>query len=293
MQVAAFLASLDSDGHLGSWKQLALRSRLDNGVSPFASFSPDGRQIGYLAADADPARKDIVLRDLATGTERVLYQTASQGLRCEFSVKNPKLFCTESMGAGATGKSELISISADSGLIERIAAFPVSRTILQSPLDDEFFYFSTRGNTLQPIVRWDRSAQVETVLSALSDNFVGDTTSLDGRWIVRTLDGTLQVQSTSGGDWRPLVSGLTQTGTPETTPDGKWILYHSIDRAGRSSLFRVPIDGGDPQRLGDFPPKGYTLRISPDGSRILAVESEDRNHYDLWVLDNFEPSDKK
>jgi Tol biopolymer transport system component len=254
VQVAAFLASLDSAGHLGSWKPLALHRRLDNGISPFPSFSPDGRQIGYLAGDADPTRKDIVLRDITTGTDRVLYQSASKGLRCELSTSTPKLFCTESMGTGVNGKSELFSIAADSGSVERIAAFQESRLILQSPQDDKIFYFAIRGNTLNPIVRWDRSTQAETVLSALSDNFQGVTPSLDGRWLVRTLDnGTLQIQSTSGRDWRTLASGLTETMTPEVTPDGNWFLYHSTDPAGKASLFRAPVDGGEPQRLGGSP----------------------------------------
>jgi len=294
MQVPAFLASLDPGGHLGSWKQLALRSRLDHGISPYPSFSPDGRQIAYLAGDADPARKDIVLQDITTGTERVLYRSASKGLlRCEFSTITPKLFCTESTGAGANGKSELFSIAADSGSVERIADFRESRIILQSPQDDKIFYFATSGTTLQPIVRWDRSTQAETLLSALSDNFHVVAPSVDGRWFMRTLNnGTLQIQSTSGGDWRTLASGLTEAMATEATPDGNWVLYHSTDPAGKVSLFRVSVDGGEPQRLGDFPIHeawGVTVRISPDGSRFFAAESED-THYDLWVLENFEPS---
>jgi hypothetical protein len=35
------------------------------------------------------------------------------------------------------------------------------------------------------------------------------------------------------------------------------------------------------------------LRISPDGSKILATERENAAHYDLWVLENFEPPAKK
>jgi Tol biopolymer transport system component len=296
VQVGAFVASVDSDGHLGRWKHLEMRSRLD-GFSPLPSFSPDGSQIAYLAGDADPARRDIVLQELSTGQERVLYQSLSKDLVCRFSAHNPKVFCTENVDGGGDANTELIAVAADSGLVERIASFQGSRIILQSPEDDKTFYFSahTPYPGASPIVRWDRSTQQETVVSAFSDRNLAEAPSLDGRWLARMLDGTVQVQPTSGGDWKSLVSGVMEVLPPETTPDGQWVLYHAMDKAGKPSLFRVPIDGGDTQRLGDYPIQellGNTLRISSDGRKIFAAEQESTS-YDLWLLENFEPPIKK
>jgi hypothetical protein len=73
------------------------------------------------------------------------------------------------------------------------------------------------------------------------------------------------------------------------------------DETGKRALFRVPIDGGEPQRLGDVPveneekklrPKPYNgLWISPDGRRVLLVSV--LNNWDLWLLDNFVPATHK
>ena len=294
IHVGVFLTSLDSDGQLGGWRRLDLRSRLD-GQDPVPSFSPDGNQIAYLAGDEDPARKDIVLRDLSTGQERVVYQSGSKSIRCQFSVRNPKLFCTESVDAGAGEKTDLISVGVGSGSVEHVASFQESRIILQSPQNDEIFYFSTLVWGFPPVVRWNRATLEETLVSAPSADERQQQPSYDGRWFVGTGDGSLWVRPIAGGDVRAFVSGITEVSPPETTPDGKWIYYHALDPAGKPSLFRVSIDGGTPQRLGDYPTydvMGDTLHISPDGRKILAAPAE-HTSYDLWVLDNFEPPTKK
>jgi Tol biopolymer transport system component len=93
----------------------------------------------------------------------------------------------------------------------------------------------------------------------------------------------------SGGDWKPLLS--LNKGNGNFTPDGNWFVYHSVDSTGKRSLFRVPIVGGRPERLGDFPtssPSG-TMEISPDGSKVLVSVGEFATGYELWSLENFVP----
>jgi Tol biopolymer transport system component len=94
----------------------------------------------------------------------------------------------------------------------------------------------------------------------------------------------------SGGDWKPLIplSAASQSGF---SPDGKWIFYHDKDAAGKDGLYRVATSGSDPERLGDFPtgnPRG-TLRISPDGRRVIALIGADNASPETWLLENFEP----
>jgi Tol biopolymer transport system component len=95
----------------------------------------------------------------------------------------------------------------------------------------------------------------------------------------------------SGGDWKPLVSSLTQVGHVDFTPDGQWFLYHDVDSTGKSILSRVASAGGQPERLGDFPTKvgSGTMRISPDGSKVLVAAGEYGTAYEMWSLENFVP----
>ena len=100
------------------------------------------------------------------------------------------------------------------------------------------------------------------------------------------------VRPLSGGDWKSLASG--RSWPYAGNPDGKWVFYQNTDAAGKHGFFRVAIEGGQPQRLGDFPVQRASqgLWFSPDGRQILAV-SLDFNRYDLWLLENFIPTAKQ
>jgi hypothetical protein len=89
----------------------------------------------------------------------------------------------------------------------------------------------------------------------------------------------------SGGDWKPLVSDENPTGHVDFTADGQWFLYHATDSNGKRILSRVASAGGDqPERLGEF-----TMRISPDGSKVIVAAGEYVTAYEMWPLENFVP----
>jgi hypothetical protein len=77
-------------------------------------------------------------------------------------------------------------------------------------------------------------------------------------------------------------------------PDAKWVLYQTVDSAGRLGLFRVPTTGGSSERLGDLPnnESAGSFFFSPDGHQVLAV-AEKRVDYGLTLLENFVPNVKK
>jgi Tol biopolymer transport system component/DNA-binding winged helix-turn-helix (wHTH) protein len=56
---------------------------------------------------------------------------------------------------------------------------------------------------------------------------------------------------------------------PSCSPDGRWVVYHSLDAAGRFSLWKVSIDGGTPLRLTTQ--TTYHAAVSPDGKMIACV----------------------
>ncbi|PYT07308.1 MAG: hypothetical protein DMF60_07390 [Acidobacteria bacterium] len=53
---------------------------------------------------------------------------------------------------------------------------------------------------------------------------------------------------------------------PACSPDGKWVLYTPLSSGGKPSLWKIPIDGGDPIQINDR----ISVRpaISPDGKWV-------------------------
>jgi Tol biopolymer transport system component/DNA-binding winged helix-turn-helix (wHTH) protein len=107
------------------------------------------------------------------------------------------------------------------------------------------------------------------------------TATADGRFIV--------FQSNRSGHfevWRMNVdgSGLAQVthggnnAQPSVSPDGKWVVYVSTDgssREGPGTLWRVALEGSEPQRLSDG--TAAWPRVSPDG-QLIACEYSTLNN---------------
>jgi Tol biopolymer transport system component len=293
--VDAYLASFDSIGHIGGWRSLDLWAGNGKLKTPWPSFSPDGSQIAYRAGDADPTKNDLILLDLSTGQQRVIYQSPNGDLFCQYSTKEPKIFCTLT-GRDSGNRTDLFSVDDKTGIVEKIASVPGSKGIHHSPDDGRTFYFvdlaDDTGN--RNIRRWDLDTQQETVLvPGPQAPEIFENTSFEGRWLLRSVDGnSLSVRPVSGGDWKVLVSGVKGLWTnDETTHDGNWAFYQAYDSAGKPALFRVPTTGGTPELVGGLPSasfKGQHFFLSDDGNQILVTKVNDEKH-DLWVLENFEP----
>jgi Tol biopolymer transport system component len=104
--------------------------------------------------------------------------------------------------------------------------------------------------------------------------------SPDGRFVV--FDSNRGANPATFNIWRVALDGsnprqLTQGEGeyfPACSPDGKWVVYTPVSSGGKLSLWKVPIDGGDPvqiiERLSVKP------AISPDGKWIAFQTSGDQ-----------------
>ena len=287
------LASIGPDGRPGEWRSLDLNT--NGATNPWPSFSPDGTQIAYIARNADPTRRDVIVKDIATGQERAIYQSPFSSIACRFSAQNPKVFCTVEKEKDET---DLISVAVDSGAVEKLATLPGSRFLLAATRDDQTFYFSGNAWLLgiydPPITRWDRATQQEAIVEPAAEDRRQLTVSPDGRFVSRMLDGVVSIRPIAGGDWKPLASGVALRIPPFVMPDGKWVLYQTVDATGKPGLFRVSTAGGTPERLGDPPINGSAASFffCPDGHQILTM-AEKPADYGLSVLENFVPTVKK
>jgi WD40-like Beta Propeller Repeat len=296
--IDAYLASFDSAGHIGGWRSLDLRESVNGKYrKPGPSFSPDGSQIAYRAGDPGTKKSDLILLDLSTGQQRVIYQSPDGDLFCQYSTKEPKIFCTLT-GRDGGSRTDLFSVDDKTGTVEKIASLKGSKAINHYPDDGRTFYLcDLADDTLNGITRWDLDTQQETVVvPGPVDGKIGENSSFDGRWLLRSDEDSLSVKPVSGGDWKTLVSGVKGLWTDEeTTHDGNWVFYQAYDSADKPALFRVATTGGSPELVGGLPSAsfiGQNFFLSADGRQILATKFNDRK-YDLWVLENFEPPVKK
>jgi Tol biopolymer transport system component len=102
----------------------------------------------------------------------------------------------------------------------------------------------------------------------------------------------------SGGDTKEIWSfGKTKPGTPGInhtwTPDGRYIVFGAPDTSDLRvwNLWRVPVEGGTPEKLGLQKMWGiFNLTIRPDGRQLaFAGRGGASTDSELWVLENFLP----
>jgi hypothetical protein len=343
--VRAYHATLDPDGKVGAWEPIDIRGGND-GWNPAISFSPDGGQIAYASGDDEKAGKDLVLRNLKTGQEQVLYWFNSGQPVCHFAYDLPKVFCSVGWDENG-GHSDPVSVSTKSGAVEKLASFPDHRGQPISSIDSQRICFPAQkahqdGNYL----RWERSIRQDTLVGAVSNNHPqfyvptqderwlirkddqglairpmsgGDWRVLvstavldvvrfvlgsyyvptpDERWLIRDDLRGLSARSMSGGDWRVLVSAGADARVDDAVASDDWVLFAEKDPEGKIRLYRIPISGGEPLLLGDFPSNSKPeeahiyLQLSRDARQIIAV-SKDKSKFNLWTLENFEPLSQK
>jgi Tol biopolymer transport system component len=289
---SAWIADLDSDSRVISWKNLNLNT---NGGSlvPSPKWSPDGTQLAYTAASEDTGQVGVGVRvrDVATGREREVYHGADT-MMCAWAARGPNVFCSEVRRD--SGTTDILAIAADTRRVEKLGTIQGEGFLGPTPTpDDRGVYFIRLPKA--SLIRWDVATHEETLLIQGQDTaaLFGAQPSWDGKWLARINkdNRNLEIRPTSGGDWKALAPAYT--GQRGFSRDGKWILYHGVDSAGKDGLYRIAIAGGVPERLGDFPTDDTIgmLTISPDGGRIITNSAGIRRiqQLDWWLLENFEP----
>ncbi len=112
--------------------------------------------------------------------------------------------------------------------------------------------------------------------------------SPDGRKLVITLggiDGNLDIYTLDlrTRERRRLTThrGIDTEGA--WSPDGRYI-YFTSDRSGGPQIYRIPAEGGEPERITFEGSYNARPRISPDGE-ILALIHNDRGNFRIGMMD--------
>jgi Tol biopolymer transport system component len=289
------LASFDGGGHIGQWDRINVENEDASGRPwPWPSFSPDSRNIAYTIRDDHAGY--LVVRSVADGAERVVY-SSKELLFCHYGSQGSDVFCTEPVKSGHTN---ILSISSANGEVTPMGSIDGLAVILRAGQDNSSLYlgqnlFDAAGGYRGNLVAWDATSHHEDVVipKFAEKDPAYDPVSLKCNWLVKLNKGNLLSRPMTGGDWSTIASikGAPEVDQFVTTADEQWVIFHDLDESGKDCLFRVPIAGGKPELVGEFPSHDFqsgSLQVSPDGRRILADLPDDQP-YDLWVLSNFLP----
>ncbi|HXM39044.1 MAG TPA: protein kinase [Gemmatimonadales bacterium] len=250
-----------------------------------ATWSPDGREIAFVRADS------LLVAPIDGGRSRLLATTASLH-SCDWSPRGTWVACVtlndESVRPGLT-----FGNLAPSGILLFPASGGPPVRLLEPQAFNQSPVWSPDGGRLVFLSNRDGPRDVYTVALSPSGRPRGQpdrlTTGLGAISISLSGDGrrmAYAVYTARANIWSlPIPTGApvtTEGATPVTSGnqvieamrvsrDGRWLLYDS-DRRGNADIYRIPVNGGEPEQLTNDPADEFAPDLSPDG-RAVAYHS--------------------
>ena len=109
-------------------------------------------------------------------------------------------------------------------------------------------------------------------------------------------NSSLLVAPIATGQLRALFSSPQGIKTIAWTPDGRHLLFSLTQSAGgagsgaTTDLWRIPVEGGQSQKLELAMDSLADLRVHPNGRHIAFVAGSHKG--EVWVMENFLPGEK-
>lgn len=285
------------------WKLVTPPAAIEDpslGFSKSVAWSPDGRYLAYIRRSSGPRYWTLVIRSVTGENSREIALSSIQPVGLIRWTDDNRAVIMFARDASAIG---LLKLDLDTGTAAMLwqpaaAAWPLLATIQLSP-DLKTAYFARLGETpgTTRILARDLASGRERELGKVA-SIPTLALSPDGRSLAFTERDSARSPSriamipTAGGG----VQQVYRAAKPEEprsprwlawSSDGRYLLFADKDaQANRYSLWRVPVAGGEPDRLelplGDPPGLSY-LRFHPRNTRIAFTSTAWRG--EVWVAE--------
>lgn len=236
--------------------------------------------LGYDMPAADPTQWRYVAHQIAD----LIYEKLTG---------TPGFFNTRIAYVGATGygyqrRYELVVSDADG---ENPRTIATSREPLMSPAwspdRKKLAYVGYEKGRSAVYIQSIETGQVRKLLSEKGING-SPSWSPDGTQIALTLSfesnpDIFVVDAETGGSRRRLTNHYGIDTEASWSPDGKYLVFTS-DRGGSPQIYRVSVNGGEPERLTFEGRQNLRASYSPDGRKLVMVQA-DAGSYRVVLFD--------
>ena len=245
-----------------------------------AAWLKDGSGLVFTAAEKPAAQNQVYLLSLDSGeTKRITNDLADyRGLSLTSDsaslVTVERRLASSLRVASSEDFSSAKEIGAETGELDQVCFTDDGRVVYRS---------SSSGESALWLISADGAQRNQLAVSALSD--LGFSISPDGRYVVYTSTQTGSINlwrlDTTSGASVQLTYGNGES-RPQCSPDGRSVIYEQGIGNVRRTLWKVPIEGGEPSPLADF----HALRpsVSPDGKSIAFYFMDKTRANSPWCI---------
>ncbi len=282
-------------------------------VSP--EWSPDGKYLAYISnrhPDLSYGSNSLYIRDLETGEEREVVRPQEirwfgsffMGGIC-WSPDGRSILLT---GGGKKGQGIYV-VDVKTGEMTTLLHSEVRLFSPSWSADGKAVFFTERHDKegISPVFRYDMKTKEKKEIYNQNPGIFYMAPSPDGKLLAfATFEkykeetiGVVMVLPVEGGEPREVVK-ITDGGCMALAwaPDSREIIYGkslyassgSQRIAPGSELWKVSVEGGEPQKLWKMAGSIVGVRLHPDGQR-LAFTSQ-TSWAEIWVMENFLPKEK-
>ena len=273
------------------------------GSNRWPAYSPDGKYLAYVRMKTKNSSV-LCLYSLETGNVREFH---SKWNRIEGPNWSPDSRFIYFEVAADEGKA-IYRADIQNGEFSHVLTKPLDRRMHCSASSDGMGLIISRqtskdGYVWEIVYRHLASGDEKHIFTNPSTRRIGVNISPDGRRLaIMSQEGILKVMPIGGGESRELlrVKQFSASAFPfiEWTADGKYILFQQAtitdDNVLQTSLWRISVDGGNPEDLNLKMRYFGEMSAHPDGQHLAFFSPGIRDASPaVWIMENFLPQSKQ